>query len=184
MFVAYPQPRLEQPVRHRLFASDKTVSVHVSNILRKLGVRTRVDAAARVHAELRRQGIHVSRKRVARLMRRRGLAGRCRRRWKTTTISDPTDLIGVDLLNFEPGTVEVDRATWVTSPTSGRGKAGRTSPPSSIWHRQGRGVGARRSHARQRGVRRPQHGDRHPTAAARAHLPLKPRPPVHLDRIL
>lgn len=65
----------------------------------------------RVHAELRRQGVRASRKRVARLMRRRGLAGRCRRRWKTTTISDPADLSGVDLLRraFGPGTVEVDR---------------------------------------------------------------------------
>jgi DNA-binding NarL/FixJ family response regulator len=29
-----------------LFVSEKTASVHVSNILRKLGVTTRVDAAA------------------------------------------------------------------------------------------------------------------------------------------
>jgi DNA-binding NarL/FixJ family response regulator len=29
-----------------LFVSDKTASVHVSNILRKLGVSSRVDAAA------------------------------------------------------------------------------------------------------------------------------------------
>lgn len=65
----------------------------------------------RVHAQLRKQGICVSRKRVARIMRQRGLVGRCRRRWTRTTISDP-DLTGaVDRLKraFGPGTVEVDR---------------------------------------------------------------------------
>ncbi|MDQ6697264.1 MAG: IS3 family transposase [Actinomycetota bacterium] len=65
----------------------------------------------RVHAELRRQGTCVSRKRVARLMRRNGLTGRCRRRWTATTISDPTDLSGVDLIKraFGPGTVQLDQ---------------------------------------------------------------------------
>jgi putative transposase len=57
--------------------------------------------------------VHVSRKRVARLMRQRGLIGRCRRRWTKTTISDP-EVVAVDLLKraFGPGTVELDRA-WV-----------------------------------------------------------------------
>ncbi len=45
--------------------------------------------APRIHAELRRQGICCSRKRVARLMVRAGLAGRCPRRWRRTTIPDP-----------------------------------------------------------------------------------------------
>jgi hypothetical protein len=35
----------------------------------------------RVHRQLRRDGVHVSRKRVARIMRHKGLIGRCRRRW-------------------------------------------------------------------------------------------------------
>jgi len=39
----------------------------------------------RVHATLRRQGIHVSRKRVARLMREAGLRGACRVRFICTT---------------------------------------------------------------------------------------------------
>ena len=65
----------------------------------------------RVHAQLRRQGICVSRKRVARLMRQRGLVGRCRRRWTKTTIPDPDVTGAVDRLKraFGPGTVEVDR---------------------------------------------------------------------------
>jgi transposase InsO family protein len=64
----------------------------------------------RVHQALRREGIHASRKRVARIMRQKGLVGRCRRRWTKTTVSDP-DVAAVDLLKraFGPGTVEVDR---------------------------------------------------------------------------
>jgi DNA-binding NarL/FixJ family response regulator len=33
-------------IGEQLFVSEKTASVHVSNILRKLGVTSRVDAAA------------------------------------------------------------------------------------------------------------------------------------------
>ncbi len=46
--------------------------------------------APRVHAELRRRGKRLGRKRVARLMRKAGLVGRCPRRFRRTTISDPT----------------------------------------------------------------------------------------------
>ena len=45
--------------------------------------------APRVHAALRAQGRRHSRKRVARLMRERGLQGRAAKRWKKTTIPDP-----------------------------------------------------------------------------------------------
>jgi transposase InsO family protein len=44
----------------------------------------------RVHAALRAQGLRHSRKRVARLMRDQGLQGRAAKRWKKTTIPDPT----------------------------------------------------------------------------------------------
>ncbi|MFI6829431.1 IS3 family transposase [Kribbella sp. NPDC050241] len=55
----------------------------------------------RIHHELRAQGERCSRKRVARLMRAAGRYGRTPRRWKKTTIADPTaeqrpDLIGRD----------------------------------------------------------------------------------------
>jgi transposase InsO family protein len=43
----------------------------------------------RVHAQLRAQGRRHSRKRVARLMRERGLQGRAAKRWKKTTVPDP-----------------------------------------------------------------------------------------------
>ena len=64
----------------------------------------------RVYAQLRREGLHVGRKRVARIVRQRGLIGRCKRRWTKTTVSDP-EAAAVDRLKraFGPGTVEVDR---------------------------------------------------------------------------
>ena len=44
--------------------------------------------APRIHAELADEGIHVGRKRVARLMRAEGVAGVSRRRIATTTVRD------------------------------------------------------------------------------------------------
>ncbi len=64
----------------------------------------------RVHQALRREGICASRKRVARIMRQRGLIGRCRRRWTKTTIADPTaDAVDLVKRAFGPDTVELDR---------------------------------------------------------------------------
>jgi transposase InsO family protein len=71
--------------------------------------------APRVHRQLRREGIRCGRKRVARLMGRRGLVGRSRRRFKTTTIADPAaETTATDRLGraFAPASVELDRA-WV-----------------------------------------------------------------------
>ncbi|MFL5347658.1 MAG: IS3 family transposase [Hyalangium sp.] len=42
----------------------------------------------RVHAQLAAEGLHVSRKRVARLMSAEGLQGASRRKWCTTTVRD------------------------------------------------------------------------------------------------
>ena len=54
--------------------------------------------APRIHAELRGQGRRHSRKRIARLMRRAGLAGRVPRRWKKTTIADPAAAARADAI--------------------------------------------------------------------------------------
>ena len=71
----------------------------------------------RVWHQLRDEGVHVGRKRVARIMRQRGLVGRCPRRWTKTTISDP-DVVAADLVKraFGPGTVALDRV-WVSDIT-------------------------------------------------------------------
>jgi transposase InsO family protein len=65
----------------------------------------------RVHAQLRAGGQACGRKRVARLMRHHGIVGRCKRRFRRTTIADPeADTTAVDLVNraFGPGTIEID----------------------------------------------------------------------------
>jgi len=54
--------------------------------------------APRIQAELRRQGRRHSRKRIARLMRQAGLAGRAPRRWKKTTIPDPAAAARADAI--------------------------------------------------------------------------------------
>ena len=60
--------------------------------------------APRIHRALRKRGRSVSRKRVARLMARRGLVGRARRRTKRTTIADPAAVVAADLVqrDFAP----------------------------------------------------------------------------------
>jgi transposase InsO family protein len=58
----------------------------------------------RVHARLRRQGVRVGRKRVARLMRAKGIVGVARRRFVTTTRRDPDAIPAPDLVerDFQP----------------------------------------------------------------------------------
>jgi len=70
----------------------------------------------RVHAELRGRGHRTSRKRVARLMRHRGLAGRRRRRWRTTTDSRHPFPVASNVLARQFGQAAPDRA-WVTDIT-------------------------------------------------------------------
>ncbi|WP_101609280.1 IS3 family transposase [Amycolatopsis sp. BJA-103] len=52
----------------------------------------------RVHAELRARGRRHSRKRVARLLRAAGRAGRAPKRWRTTTVPDPAATTSADLI--------------------------------------------------------------------------------------
>lgn len=71
--------------------------------------------APRVHHQLLRDGIHCGKKRGARLMVLHGLAGRRRRRWKRTTLTDPNAQVAApDLLQraFQPNDREVNRV-WV-----------------------------------------------------------------------
>ncbi len=66
--------------------------------------------APRIHRALRKRGRRVSRKRIARLMARRGLAGRARRRTKRTTIADSTAAKTADLVQrrFAPEAHAID----------------------------------------------------------------------------
>ena len=63
----------------------------------------------RVHQELRHRGVECGRRRVTRLMRQAGLEGRCKKRWRKTTVPDPDAEKSRDLIqrHFGPG-VDVD----------------------------------------------------------------------------
>lgn len=64
--------------------------------------------APRVHHELGHRGVICGRRRVRRLMRTHGLEGRCKKRWRKTTIQDPTaEAEALDLIqrHFGPGEV-------------------------------------------------------------------------------
>jgi transposase InsO family protein len=70
----------------------------------------RTYGAPRVHAELKAEGIACGRKRVARIMRTKGLVGVSPRRYRTTTIADPEADPIVDLVKraFGPDAIELD----------------------------------------------------------------------------
>jgi putative transposase len=70
----------------------------------------------RVHAELAATGTHVSRKRVARLMREQGLVGASRRRRVSTTVRDGKARRAPDLVNRDFSSPERDRL-WVADIT-------------------------------------------------------------------
>jgi len=69
--------------------------------------------APRIHAELRDQGIHVGRKRVARLMRQAGLSGICRRR-NGTTKRNPKACPAPDLVKRDFSAQKPDQL-WVAN---------------------------------------------------------------------
>jgi hypothetical protein len=65
----------------------------------------------RVHAKLRTAGEVCGKNRIARLMQANGIVGRARRRFKRTTIADPSaTAAAVDLVKrtFGPTTIEID----------------------------------------------------------------------------
>jgi len=76
----------------------------------------------RVHKELGHRGVVCGRRRVTRLMRLAGLEGRCKKRWRKTTVADPEAEAAKDLIQRHFGPCEeIDRryvgdityvATW------------------------------------------------------------------------
>jgi putative transposase len=73
----------------------------LTNRIRRIHHRSgQTYGAPRVHAQLRRDGVRVSRKRVARLMRIHGLRGAfLRKRWRCSTRQDPKATPAPDLVD-------------------------------------------------------------------------------------
>jgi putative transposase len=73
----------------------------LTNRIRRIHDRSgQTYGAPRVHAQLRRDGVRVSRKRVERLMRTHGLQGAfLRKRWRCSTRQDPKATPAPDLVN-------------------------------------------------------------------------------------
>ena len=91
---AYYEQRKHLPSRRALDDAELTARIKTIHASSK-----GTYGAPRIHAQLRRDGVHCGKKRVARLLVRAGLAGRCPRRWRTTTIADPSaEVRAVDLI--------------------------------------------------------------------------------------
>ncbi|MFP3647790.1 IS3 family transposase [Paraburkholderia sp. SIMBA_054] len=82
--------------------------------------------APRVHAQLAREGVHVGRKRVARLMRIAGLCGASRRRWPCTTRQRARARRAPDLVRRH-FSAEAANVLWVADATYGT--PSQRSPP-------------------------------------------------------
>jgi len=101
------------PSKHDL--DDEALVVRVKATHEKA---RRVYGSPRVQRQLAREGVKVSRKRVARLMRRVGIVGRRKRRYKATTDSKHESPIAPNLLQRdfhaeEPGRVMVGDTTAI-----------------------------------------------------------------------
>ncbi len=124
---AFYQSLHSEPSRHEqrdIELEERIEAVHEGS--------RRTYGAPRVHQRLRRDGIRTGKKRVARLMAGRGLAGRHRRRFKKTTIADERAVASPDLVKrgFAAGRGLDD--TWVGDITYLRTWEGwPTWPPSS-----------------------------------------------------
>jgi len=71
----------------------------------------------RVHKELGHRGVICGRRRVARLMRLAGLEGRCKKRWRKTTIPDPEAEAAKDLIQRHFGPCQELDARYVSDIT-------------------------------------------------------------------
>lgn len=147
---------------------DRIVAIH-TNSRSTYGV-------PRVHAVLRAEGVHVGRKRVARLMVARGLAGRCKRPWKKTTIADPdaetkTGRPGEEGLRARHcrARPHLRRRHHLYPHLAGLGLPGQRHRPGQS---TGGGLGTGRSHACSSGLRRTAHGHPSTPARPRSDVPL------------
>jgi transposase InsO family protein len=111
--------RRRQRSRHEM--EDQRLAVQVREAFEQ---SRRNYGSPRVHAELQANGVHVSRKRVIRLMQQQGLVARVRRRYRCTTMSDHDQPIAPNRLNrqFDPAR---PNQSWVGDTTeliTGNGK--------------------------------------------------------------
>ena len=84
---------------------DKIQAVHTSS--------DGTYGSPRVHKELLDRGVSCGRRRVRRLMRMHGLEGRCKKRWRKTTIADPAAEAALDLIQRHFGPSQVLDARYV-----------------------------------------------------------------------
>ena len=95
----------------------------------------------RVHKALEKEGERVSRKRVVRLMKLEGIAGKRRRRWTRTTDSQPGVVAAPNILNRDFTPDAPNRAGQATSLSCGRRTGSCSSPSSSTSFRASSSAG-------------------------------------------
>jgi len=116
---AFYASRRRPPSRHTV--DDHRLAVLVREAFER---SRRTYGSPRIHAELAEQGVFVSKKRIARIMRQEGLKARVRKRFKCTTMSDHSHPVAANLLDrhFE---AERPNQRWVGDTTellTGEGK--------------------------------------------------------------
>jgi transposase InsO family protein len=110
-FYAWQQHQPSRRARTDAVLSDRIQRVHASS--------HGTYGAPRIHAELRACGTRVGKKRIARLMRTTGLAGRCPKRFRRTTIpastpaAQPADLVQRDFNPAAPDRLWMADITYV-----------------------------------------------------------------------
>jgi putative transposase len=90
---AYYKRRSARPTARQL--SDRELTVQIVDIHAE---SRGTYGSPRITAELGHRGVHCGRRRVRRLMRLAGLEGRCKRRYKVTTVQDPAMDAAIDLI--------------------------------------------------------------------------------------
>ena len=118
---------------------------------------------------------------MTRLMRQAGLEGRCKKRWRKTTVPDPdAERPATSSSATSDRAKRSTGATSATSPTSRRGRAGPTWPRSSTWPADGWSAGRWPTTCAPSSSKTP---SRWPSPTARPaegrHLPFRPRLSIH-----
>ena len=130
--------------------------------------------APRIHKELLHRHVAAGKRKVTRLMRQAGLEGRCKKRWRKTTVADPDAEAAQGPHPAPLRAVRRDgpplcRRHHLHLDVGGLGLPGHRHRPGQP---PGRRLGPGRSHAHRAGRRRPRHGLRQPGTTARRHLPF------------